>query len=63
MPRERGALRRAVEFLRRVAGMPDYERYVARLRAERPAGAVPSRRAYFERFVRDRYDRPGGRCC
>jgi uncharacterized short protein YbdD (DUF466 family) len=49
--------------LRRVIGVPDYERYVAHI-AHRHPDATPLSR---EEFARDalsrRYDRPGSRCC
>lgn len=56
-------LGRLATLLRRVGGMPDYEAYVAHLRARHPGCAIPTRRAYFEEFLRGRYDRPGNRCC
>ena len=51
------------EVTRRVAGMPDYERFVAHLRAEHPGCQIPSRQSYFADYVKGRYDRPGTRCC
>ena len=56
-------LRRAAIVVRRIIGVPDYERYVAHLR-ERHAGVVPMSREEFERArLEDRYSRPGQRCC
>ena len=59
----RELLRRAAIVVRRIIGVPDYERYVAHLR-ERHAGVVPMSREEFERVrLEDRYSRPGQRCC
>lgn len=55
--------REAARALRRIVGAPDYERYVAHVRARHP-GAEPLARAEFERQrLRDRYEKPGSRCC
>lgn len=49
--------------LRVVIGAPDYERYLAHMR-EHHAGERPlSERELFEQRMRDRVERPGGRCC
>ena len=53
----------AAVTLRRVAGMPDYDRFVAHLRAAHPGCPIPSRESYFTDYVKGRYDRPGTRCC
>jgi uncharacterized short protein YbdD (DUF466 family) len=59
----REALRRSAIVVRRVIGVPDYERYVAHVR-ERHAGVVPMSREEFERSrLEDKYSRPGQRCC
>lgn len=59
----RSAVRRAAVVIRRVIGVPDYERYVAHVRAAHP-GTVPMSRAEFERSrLEDRYSKPGQRCC
>jgi uncharacterized short protein YbdD (DUF466 family) len=59
----RESLRRAAIVVRRIVGVPDYERYVAHLR-ERHAGAAPMSREEFERTrLEDKYSRPGQRCC
>lgn len=61
--RLRDAVRHAAAILRRVVGVPDYERYVAHVR-ERHAGVVPMSREEFERArLEDKYSRPGQRCC
>ena len=55
-------LRALAALVRGVAGMPDYERYVAHLRAAHPGVPVPSEREYLAAYVEHRY-RPGSRCC
>ena len=59
----RESLRVAAIVIRRIVGVPDYERYVAHVR-ERHAGVVPMSREEFERTrLEDKYSRPGQRCC
>ena len=56
-------LRRAAAVVRRVVGVPDYDRYVAHV-AERHPDVVPMTREDFERVrLEDKYSRPGQRCC
>jgi uncharacterized short protein YbdD (DUF466 family) len=56
-------VRDTANVIRRVIGVPDYDRYLAHVQAHHP-GAQPMSRAEFirERQV-DRYSRPGSRCC
>jgi len=57
------ALRRAATIVRRIVGVPDYERYVAHVH-ERHPGTMPLSRKEFERArLEDKYSRPGQRCC
>ncbi len=57
------ALRRAAAIVRRVVGVPDYDRYVAHVR-ERHPDTVPMSRDEFERArLEAKYSRPGQRCC
>jgi uncharacterized short protein YbdD (DUF466 family) len=51
------------DVVRRVAGMPDYEAYVAHLRRCHPGRAVPSEREYYEDYVANRYGDGPTRCC
>lgn len=56
-------IRRAASVLRRIVGVPDYERYVAHVRDRHP-GTVAMSREEFERLrLEDKYSRPGQRCC
>ena len=59
----RTTLERAAEAVRRIIGVPDYERYVAHVR-ECHAGVAPMTREEFEKArLEDKYNRPGQRCC
>ena len=50
-------------FLRRIAGMPDYELHLRHLRQCHPEQRVPSEREYFEEYLRTRYQAGPTRCC
>ena len=59
----RSAIRNAAAVVRRIVGVPDYDRYVAHVRECHP-GTVPMSRSDFEqKRLEDRYSRPGQRCC
>lgn len=49
--------------LRRIIGAPDYERYVEHMRSQHPAARMLSRSEFVDERMRDRYSRPGARCC
>jgi uncharacterized short protein YbdD (DUF466 family) len=54
---------RAACIVRRIIGVPDYDHYVAHVRAHH-AGVEPVTREEFTRQrLADRYSRPGSRCC
>ena len=55
--------RRSVRIARQVIGVPDYETYLAHLRAHHPQRALPTYREFFEERQRARYKGGGGRCC
>ena len=57
------ALRRAAAVVRRVVGVPDYERYVAHVRECHPGTEPMSQRQFEESRLYDKYSRPGQRCC
>lgn len=64
MPHDlRTALMRALATLRRVAGMPDYQAYLAHHGAHHPQTAPQSEREYFAAFVAARYGNGPTRCC
>jgi uncharacterized short protein YbdD (DUF466 family) len=50
-------------LVRRVAGMPDYERHIQHLRECHPELSLPTERQFFEDFVRARYGDGPTRCC
>ena len=55
--------KRITDVLRRIIGVPDYDRYVAHVR-ECHVGTVPMTREEFEKSrLEDKYSRPGQRCC
>ena len=57
------ALKRVGDIVRRLVGVPDYDRYVAHVRECHP-GQPPMSRDEFERSrLEDKYSRPGQRCC
>jgi len=61
--RTRAVLERAARVVGFVAGAPDYERYVAHVRARHPDSEPVSRHEFMRQRLADRYDRPGARCC
>lgn len=56
-------LRGCAAALRAILGAPDYERYAAHMRARHPGRALLSPAEFFELRQRDRFERPGGKCC
>ena len=54
---------RIAESLRKLAGMPDYERHIEHLRRCHPDQPIPSERQYFEEFLESRYHDGPTRCC
>jgi uncharacterized short protein YbdD (DUF466 family) len=55
--------RRAADVVRRVIGVPDYERYLAHMRQHHPECVPLTRDGFIAERLRARYDRPGSRCC
>ncbi len=56
-------LRRGLQAIRRMAGMPDYLAYVEHRRMHHPAEAVPTEREYYAEYVTTRYGDSPTRCC
>ncbi|MBI2796245.1 MAG: YbdD/YjiX family protein [Gemmatimonadetes bacterium] len=54
---------RALAALRRIIGVPDYDRYVQHMHAHHPGCAVLPRDEFMRERMADRYGRPGNRCC
>jgi uncharacterized short protein YbdD (DUF466 family) len=64
MPGDRaGLLQRIISAVRAVAGMPDYQAYVAHLRRCHPERPVPSERLFYDEFDKRRYGDGPTRCC
>jgi uncharacterized short protein YbdD (DUF466 family) len=56
-------LERVLRVVRRVAGMPDYGAHVEHLRQRHPERPVPSRRQFYDDYLRARYADGPTRCC
>jgi uncharacterized short protein YbdD (DUF466 family) len=56
-------VRRALRVLRTIIGAPDYERYIAHMRAQHPECDVVSRDEFMKQRLESRYSKPGSRCC
>lgn len=56
-------VRRTAAVVRRVIGAPDYERYVAHVKARHPGERPLSREEFWRERLRARYEKPGSRCC
>ena len=63
MKRLRRALSGIARGMRAIAGVPDYDRYLAHMRRRHPDLAPLSPRELFAMRQRERFERPGGRCC
>jgi len=59
----RDRVERAACVVRRVIGVPDYDRYVAHVRAHHPGSEPMSRDEFVRQRLLDKYTRPGNRCC
>jgi len=59
----RANLERAGCVVRRVIGVPDYDIYVAHLRAHHPDVVPPTRAEFTDERFATKYSKPGARCC
>ena len=50
-------------LVRRVVGMPDYERYLAHQREKHPGAPVLTEREFYNRYLESRYGAASSRCC
>jgi uncharacterized short protein YbdD (DUF466 family) len=57
------SIARIADIIRRVIGVPDYQRYVAHLQACHPDHRPMSRDEFMRQRLDDRYNKPGARCC
>ena len=55
--------RRIAAVARQVLGAPDYERYVAHVRAHHPGTEPLVRDDFYRSRLEARYGKPGARCC
>jgi uncharacterized short protein YbdD (DUF466 family) len=56
-------LARVGAVLRRVVGAPDYEGYLAHVRAHHPDVEPLGRDEFYLARLEERYSKPGARCC
>ena len=63
MDRFRLTVSRLAKLLRALAGVPDYERYAAHMARCHPGAPLLSHGELIARCQRDRFERPGGKCC
>jgi uncharacterized short protein YbdD (DUF466 family) len=59
----RSKVERVANVVRRIIGVPDYDRYVAHVRMHHPDASPLSRGEFERQRMNDRYSRPGSRCC
>jgi uncharacterized short protein YbdD (DUF466 family) len=52
-----------LQALRRIAGMPDYDVHIEHLARCHPEHPLPTRRQFYEDFIRSRYEAGVTRCC
>lgn len=57
------SMARVADVVRRVIGVPDYQRYVAHLEACHPDQPPMSRDEFMRQRLNERYNKPGARCC
>jgi uncharacterized short protein YbdD (DUF466 family) len=56
-------LGRAGSVVRRIIGAPDYDYYLAHMRARHPELAPLSRDRFMAAQLQARFEKPGARCC
>lgn len=59
----RESIQRAACVLRRIIGVPDYDRYLAHVHAHHPDAVPLSHDEFVRQHMLDKYTTPGGRCC
>jgi uncharacterized short protein YbdD (DUF466 family) len=57
------AFQRAAAVVRRVVGVPDYDRYLAHVQECHPGTAPMTQQEFEQSRLEDKYSRPGQRCC
>jgi uncharacterized short protein YbdD (DUF466 family) len=59
----RTLLERGTAALRAIAGVPDYDRYLAHMRYAHPGDRVMTQTEFNVARMGDRYNQVGSRCC
>jgi uncharacterized short protein YbdD (DUF466 family) len=54
---------RSASVVRAMLGVPDYERYLAHMRAAHPGDRVMTETEFNHTRMNDRYNQPGSKCC
>ena len=57
------AFTRIATVVRQVVGAPDYQRYVAHVRARHPGAEPVGWDEFYRSRLEARYNRPGAKCC
>ena len=50
-------------IVRKITGMPDYDRYLAHQREKHPGDPPLTEREFYDRYLESRYGGAGSRCC
>jgi uncharacterized short protein YbdD (DUF466 family) len=56
-------MQRVAAVVRRIIGVPDYDRYLAHVASHHPECTPMTKEEFTEQRLVDRYSRPGSRCC
>ena len=59
----RETARKVAAVVRRIVGVPDYERYLTHVRECHPGDVAMSREEFERARLEDKYSKPGQRCC
>ena len=52
-----------IGIVRKIIGVPDYDTYLAHMKATNPDCELMSKDEFAKQRMQDRYSRPGSRCC
>ena len=56
-------IRRVGSVVRRIIGAPDYDHYLAHMRARHPDATPLSRELFMTAQLQARFEKPGAKCC
>jgi uncharacterized short protein YbdD (DUF466 family) len=62
-PKAPSRLDRVAAVIRRIIGVPDYDRYVAHMTENHPSCTLISRDEFTNQRMYEKYSKPGARCC